>query len=313
MTAEIITSRALRVSGTSTHHLEAGARDGTFVRLRPGAYVTAAEWSVATPIERHRLAIDALVLTAVRPPVFSHASAAMLHGIPVLGGWPERPHLIDSELGPASRRSPREAIVHRPRHRADVCSIEGLMATTPVATAIALAASRDIFAGVAAIDHVLAHGADRNDFERTIREWQPFHGARRAMAALDLATGLAETPLESVSMVGILLSGLPRPEQQVTVVARGSRYRLDFLWPALGVAGEADGRIKYLTGDDLIDEKQREDDIRSLDLRFVRWGWDEAWAGTPLLERLGQAGIRPAPRVARYSSRIPRSKVDPAE
>jgi hypothetical protein len=313
MATEIITSRALRNSGTSTHHLEAGARSGAFVRLRPGAYVTAAEWNQAAPIERHRLAIDALVLTAVRSPVFSHASAALLHGIPVLGGWPERPHLIDSELGSASRRSPREAVVHRPRYLPDVCSIDGLIATTPAATAIALAASRGLFAGVAAIDHVLAHGADRSDFERTIREWQPFHGARRALAALDLATGLSETPLESVSLVGILLGGLPRPVQQATVVARGCRYRLDFLWPDLGVAGEADGRIKYLSGADLLDEKRREDDIRSLDLRFVRWGWDEAWAGNPMLERLRQAGVRPAPRVARYSSRTPRSNADPAE
>lgn len=313
MTTEIITSRAIRVSGTSTHHLEAGARNGTFVRLRPGAYVTAAEWNAAAPTVRHRLAIDALVLTAVRPPVFSHASAALLHGIPVLGGWPEQPHLIDSELGTASRRSPREAVVHRPRYRPDLCTVDGLVATTPVATAISLAASRELFAGVAAIDHVLASGADRDEFERTVREWQPFHGARRALAALDIATGLAETPLESVSLVGMLLGGLPRPVQQAPVVARGCRYRLDFLWPDLGVAGEADGRIKYLTGADLFDEKRREDDIRSLDLRFVRWGWDEAWASTPMLERLHQAGVGPAPRLARYSARFSRRNAHPAE
>lgn len=231
--------------------------------------------------------------------MFARESAALLHGIPVLGGWPEKPHLIDSELGSASRRSPREAVVHRPRYRPDVCSIDGLLATTPVATAISLAASRDLFAGVAAIDYVLAQDAERDEIERTIREWQPFHGARRARRALDLATGLAETPLESVSLVGMLQGGLPRPVQQAEVVARGCRYRLDFWWPDLGVAGEADGRIKYLTGVDLFDEKRREDDIRSLDLRFVRWGWEEAWACAPMLERLHQAGVRPAPRVAR--------------
>jgi hypothetical protein len=313
MTAEIITSRALRSSGTSTHHLEAGARKGTFVRLRPGAYVTAAEWAVAAPVARHRLAIQALALTAVRPPVFARESAALLHGIPVLGGWPEKPHLIDSELGSASRRSPREAVVHRPRCRPGVCSIDGLVATTPVATAISLAASRDLVAGVAAIDYVLAQGAERDEFELTIREWQPFHGARRALRALDLATGLAETPLESVSLVGMLLAGLPRPVQQAEVIARGCRYRLDFWWPDLGVAGEADGRIKYLTGVDLLDEKRREDDIRSLDARFVRWGWDEAWAGEPMLERLRQTGVRPAPRFARYSAGFQRSNADPAE
>jgi hypothetical protein len=302
MAVEIITSRALRGAGESTHHLEEGARTGRFVRLRPGAYVTAAEWYDAEPIARHRLAIEALLLTAGRPPVFSHASAALLHGIPVVGGWPDQPHLLDSELGTASRRSPRAAVVHRPRHRPEVCMIDGVAATTPVATALALAATRTLVAGVAAIDDVLARGADRAEFERTIAEWRPFHGARRAVAALDIATGRAETPLESVSLAGIRSVGLPEPEQQVVIVARGHSYRLDFFWRDLGVVGEADGRIKYLTGDDLLAEKRREDDIRSLELRFVRWGWDEALAQRPMLERLAEAGVRPAPRNARHSA-----------
>jgi hypothetical protein len=313
MTIEIITSRVLRAAGESTQHLEVGARNGRFVRLRPGAYVTATEWSSAGPIERHRLAIEALVLTAARPPVFSHASAALLHGIPVVGGWPELPHLVDSELGPASRRSPRAAVVHRPRYRPAVCSVDGLAATTQVATAIALAASRGLIAGVAAIDHVLREGADRREFENAIREWRPFHGAGTALAALDLATGLAETPLESVSLTGMRLAGLPLPVQQAEVVARGCRYRLDFWWPEFGVAGEADGRIKYLSGTDLFEEKQREDDIRSLNVRFVRWGWDEAWARTPMLVLLAEAGVRPTPRSARYSAAIRRSNMYPAE
>jgi len=302
MAVPIITSRGLRTAGESTRGLERGARSDLFVRLRPGAYAVAAEWNAATPRERHRAVMDALVATATREPVFSHESAALLHAVPVIGDWPAWPHLLDSELGPASRRSPRGAIVHRPRHLPPVTRVAGIAATTPLATAIALASSRPLRAGVVALDHVLFAGIPRSDVEAMITEWGPFHGARRARRALAQATGRAETPLETISLIGMREHGIPEPEQQVELDARGCRYRVDFFWRDRGVIGEADGRIKYLTGDDLLAEKDREDDLRSLGLGFARWGWDDAWACTPMLARLADAGIHAAPPVARYSA-----------
>jgi hypothetical protein len=302
MGIDIITSRQLRADGGSSRHLEHGVRTGRFVRVRPGVYAVANEWNAADAAERHRAAMDALIRTAVRTPVFSHESAALLHGIPVVGGWSEVPHLVESELDPASRRSPRAAIVHRPRFRPELCAVAGMLATAPLATAISLAASRPLAAGVAAIDHVLAGEAARADFERTIAEWRPFHGSRRVRLALDHATGLAETPLESISFVGMLRSGIAEPLQQVEIPARGRRYRVDFLWPELGVVGEADGRLKYRTGADLLAEKRREDDIRSLGFGFARWEWEDAWNVAPMIAKLAEAGIHPAPRSARYSA-----------
>lgn len=257
--------------------------------------------------------MDALIQTATRAPVFAHESAALLHGLPVLGGWPTVPHLLESELDAPSRRSPRDSIVHRPRHRPDVCTVDGLLATTSAATALALAASRPLAAGVAAIDHVLAAGSSRAELERTFADWLPFHGSRRARLALDHATGLAESPLESISLLVMRRGGLPEPAQQVEITARGRRYRVDFMWPELRVVGEADGRIKYLTGADLLEEKRREDDIRSLGHAVARWGWDEARSEAPLLARLADVGVSPAPRSARHSAGIKRSKTRTAE
>ena len=36
--------------------------------------------------------------------------------------------------------------------------------------------------------------------------------------------------------------------------------------------GEADGRLKYRSADDLYREKRREDALRTLGYRVVRWG-----------------------------------------
>jgi len=77
----------------------------------------------------------------------------------------------------------------------------------------------------------------RDDLALTIGARRPFHGAARAFRALEIATGLAETPHESISLVPISLAGYPRPEQQTDVVARGRRYRLDFFWRDAGVVG----------------------------------------------------------------------------
>jgi hypothetical protein len=302
MSIEVILSRALRARGEQTRSLESGVRRGRFVRIRPGAYAIADEWRAASPQERHRAAMDALVATAARVPVFSHESAAMLHGIPIVGEWPGWPHTVAPELG---HRPPTGVFVHRPRHPVLLGDVDGILATTPVCTAVNLAASRPLRTGVAALDCVLADGVAKEDIARVARSWKPFHGSRRVERALEIATGLAETPLESISLVPIALAGFDRPQQQVDVVARGRRYRLDFFWPGAGagVVGEADGRGKYETRDDLWEEKQREDALRASGFGFARWGWDDALAGHPVVDRLLEAGLRVGPPFAKRAAR----------
>ena len=307
MPIQILTPRD--VDAHENRHLERGLRAGALLRVRPGAYVVAAEWGAADVETRHRAAMDALVATARRPPVFARESAALLHGIPVVGASLDLPHLVDSDLLDASRRSPTGVVVHRPRHVPDIVSIDGVLATGFAATALALAASRPLPAGLAAVDHVLARGVSRDDLDALISDWYPFHGVARARRAVATATGLAETPLESISLAAMILGRVPRPRQQVELIARGRRYRTDFFWDDLGVVGEADGRNKYRTRADLVAEKDREDDIRSLGLGFVRWDWEEAWLRAPMLAKLARAGVTPlsAPNSARRRRSLART------
>ena len=304
MAIPIITVRSLRLRGETSRGLEAGARSGRFVRLRAGVYAMRTAWDAATREERHRALIEAHVATAVREPVFSHESAAVLLGVPVVGVLPSVPHTIEPEPSPVTRRTRTGVIAHRPRHPVERFRAGELSCTGPIDTAIALASSRSLATGVAALDHVLALGIAKSAILEIVTLRRPFHGASRALRALDIATGLAESPLESVSLVPIALAGLPRPEQQVSVVARGRRYRLDFWWPDAGVAGEADGRLKYRTAQDLWDEKVRQDALRSIDISVARWDWEMALAGDPLLERLREAGLPATPRFAPCSSRF---------
>jgi hypothetical protein len=243
--------------------------------------------------------------TSRRKLLFCGASAAALHGIPLLGGWPGRPHLVD-QVGYR-----RAALVGVVTHRIDlpdddVVDIGGALATSPLRTAFEIAASRGFLAGVVALDHVLgpALGVARSDAEGWLERARPFRGVRRADAALDIATGLAETPLESLSLGQFHVLGFPRPRQQVEFTIDGRTFRTDFHFEEADVIGEADGRSKYGPDVDpapspevrLWDEKDREDILRSVVRGFARWGWDHALGGHELARRLQRAGVFPVRR-----------------
>jgi hypothetical protein len=164
-------------------------------------------------------------------------------------------------------------------------------------TAIDLARSCSLVRGVVALDHVFADGVDRDAVLDFVARRRPFAGVRRVECALAIARGLSESPLESISMVRFAEFGIPMPEQQVTFTLRGRRSaRVDFYWRDFGVIGEADGRLKYESPNDLWAEKQREDALRMVANRVIRWTWSDAWSGQPLIAILERAGIPTARR-----------------
>jgi len=74
-------------------------------------------------------------------------------------------------------------------------------------------------------------------------------------------------------------------------------FEVDFGWPELRTVGEFDGLVKYgrllKPGQDPADvvvaEKLREDEIRDLDLRVIRWTWADIDHFDPVAERLRRA------------------------
>jgi very-short-patch-repair endonuclease len=130
-----------------------------------------------------------------------------------------------------------------------------------------------------AADAALAAGLmSREGYAAVLEDCSLFPGIGRALAVADAMSPAAESPLESLSRHRLRGFPLPEPELQVeirrpdgTVVAR-----VDFLF-GCRVIGEADGRGKYRSADDLWAEKRREDELRSLGYVVVRWSWDDMW------------------------------------
>ncbi|WP_307612334.1 hypothetical protein [Pseudarthrobacter sp. W1I19] len=126
---------------------------------------------------------------------------------------------------------------------------------------------------------------------------------RRAERVAALASPLAESVGESYSRAAFEFLGFEQPVlQQVFRDADGFIGRADCWWPRNRVAGEFDGKAKYVEAavrgeasaeEAVYREKLRDDRTRALGLRFVRWGWAAVENPERLKRKLLAAGLRP--------------------
>lgn len=124
----------------------------------------------------------------------------------------------------------------------------------------------------------------------------------RALTVMNFASGPSGSAGESMSRARMHIFGFPVPVLQKKFLLRdGSAAFVDFWFRELNLAGEFDGREKYLrsgwgrnqsTQDRVIAEKKREDQIRAQGVRFVRWTWAEMLNREQFIALLHQAGLR---------------------
>lgn len=109
--------------------------------------------------------------------------------------------------------------------------------------------------------------------------------------AIQLADPAAESVLESMSRWSIMAAELPAPQCGVPLLGDdGVVYWVDLLWEDRRLIGEADGRAKYTSVDDLVAEKRRQEALSGAGYQIVRWGWDEGVTRPEIMiERLRRA------------------------
>jgi hypothetical protein len=266
------------------------------VKVRHGVYTFAAPWRALAPWERYLARVHAVAL--VHPDViFSHESAAALLGLPVFGD-PGIVHVIVAPSG--SSRAVAGVRTHRSALGTEIVENGGLSMTSAVNTAVDLARHRHHAIGLSVADAVLRidSSVTRQLLSAANEGRANARGRNIARWPLERATALAETPLESVSRAVIEWLGFPAPElQSIQRSADGVEDRRDFVWRAVGLAGEADGDLKYdgRFGDPLnLLRAQRERDarLRRETPRIAHWGWSEATRVEPLRDQLLGLGLR---------------------
>lgn len=287
---------------------------GAWVRLRRGVYTTA-EQHAAHGRADHATACWAALLVLDRPTaVVSHSSAARLHGLPMWTGLDRTVRLTDPTLWRIGRGFRVNAA---DLGGAEVTRVGRLPVTSAARTLVDCAREWDLDDSVVAMDAALLAGAVTRDKLRTALAGQYcWPGTPRARRAVALADGRAESPLETRGRLRLVGAGLPPNDLQVEVPVGARMVAVADAWyEEAAVAVEFDGRVKYTDpwrGQDprrvLWDEKRREDELRSLDIRVVRIADADLGASWPLVEeRIQRLVAVPGPADRRFSA-IPRRR-----
>ena len=286
---------------------------GVLTRIWPGVYAVTETPEPSGPRGDAARYLRRVRAAAHQMPgrVFTSYSAAALLGLPIVGRWPREVYVLAGGLN-GSRRGDVRYVGHR-LDAPEAC-VDGIRVTGPAYTVIQVARSATLAAGLVAADAALRHPpyAERpplltpealsGEHERLL----PYRGQTRATAVLRRATPFADGALESISRLVIEELGFAAPELQhrFWLPGLGEYVWVDFYWPELDIAMEADGHGKYLDAGSgpraaqrVVREKRREDEIRAQVEKFGRWDWDDAWRNYPLERKLERAGVpRTRPR-----------------
>jgi hypothetical protein len=261
-------------------------------RLAPGVYLDQAGLHAE---QAHRLRAHA-VLDRVGGTAASHVTAAVLLGLPVMRDDLASVHLsvLEGRRGGAKRGAGH--VIHCAPVTADEVVLRGGLPVTAAArTAIDCARRFDLDRGVMIADAALHHGL--TTIEALALAGQAARGrggARRAGLVAGLASGLAESPGESLLRLRLVGFGLD-PAEQVALPGIPGSPRVDFLVDAWQVI-EFDGEAKYVIDGDPArahwEEKLRHDRLVEAGYDVLRITWADLWDVAALRRRVMQARER---------------------
>lgn len=248
-----VTPRALTVADLPTVHLRrahelATIRErlgsGTWLRVREGAFVSAATLSSGPHLRRRQLALARAVAVAARTRTtfaFSHETAALLWGLPAPGADHET-HLTQRTRPGANHADDVN------RHVAELpdehlTMIAGLPATTLERTAADCAAHYPGARALVVVDAAARAGA-RVDTVAALAHGRR-RGRGRARAVLPWVDDGAESAGESLARAALLRVGLPAPITQLEIRTEDGVVWSDLGWEPWRALVEYDGLVKY--------------------------------------------------------------------
>jgi hypothetical protein len=297
---EIKLTRTLLDQGFDHDDLRRLNRGGELIRVRRGAYALEEKPGLAVE-DRHRRLILGTAPQLRDGAVFSHGSAAVLHGLPVWPAAVERVHVMRNRSGNGIKRAVVQ--VHgTPLDGPVIVLIDNRPVTSLARTVLDLARTWPMTQAVAAGDRALTLGLTRAELDAGLVVMECWPGVRAARRVVEFLDVRSESVGESVSRVRLMEEGLPAPEPQHEIFGPDGQFmaRVDFYWKEQRTVGEFDGKIKYgrllkpgqRIEDVIFDEKLREDAVRDLGLQVVRWIWPDLYRTGVLRGRVLRAFAR---------------------
>lgn len=279
-------SREQALASLTRHQVQGCVERGDLNRLRQGLYAVGAQWDPLAPHQRHRLLAAAAAHRDARS-ALSHVSAALVWGLPNPRGQLRRVEMTVTEQ-PRISRAASPGHLHRARlPDRHLRTLDDLRVTSAARTVVDCFRSLRLADAVAIGDAALRRGLtcllEIEDVLEVQRRW-PFVG--RAWLGIPLLDPRRENWLESYSAATLFEEGIPLATPQVSIYDLSGRFvaRVDALWEADGIVGEADGAGKYLGDFDPLGDRSpeavarrvlaagaRETRLRDLGLAVVRW------------------------------------------
>jgi hypothetical protein len=288
-------------TGLDDRTLRKSAVRGELTQVARGAYVSTRVWRALSIDERRRLLIAARADRAKQPLIFSHRSAADLHGIPVTGPQDSTVHVLTT-MASGTRREHGFAKHASVALDLEVVEAQGLRVTSIARTVVELAMTLPFRDAVAPADWALQQGIPREVLASLLDEIAPRAAWKRGARVIAFADARSGSPDESKSRALIEELGFPAPDLQTRFEDElGWIGDVDFFWSDVPLIGEFDGAVKLqdpamLKGrtplEAVRDEKRREDRLRRRGPLVARWGHEDL-----SMPRLGGilfgAGLRP--------------------
>jgi hypothetical protein len=295
----IVTHSKLLTEGRSAASVRHDVRQGDLVPLCRGVYVPRNE--LPTEAEaRHRLRV--LGYATRSDYVVSHASAAVLHGIPV--GWADLSEVHVTRASHGGGRIEAARRVHAGVLEPHWCTfVDGVLVTTVARTIVDLAKVAPTYVSVGAADAaVQLKLCTMSELWAALESVRGHPYSRRSHLALSLCDGRSESPGESRARLVLNGGGLPATELQISIFDERGRFigRADGGYPDKGLLWEYDGKTKYgrllKPGQTILDvvlaEKERESEFTELSWGIIRIVNRDFAQATELRDRVARATER---------------------
>lgn len=278
--ARVATLGQLIATGTSRAQIRRLVAKGRLARVRRGVY-QAAGAAAGDPgqARQHAVRLAAAIAVTGTRVVGSHRSAAVIHGLDLVGRtaggqlsltrWPD-------DAGSRSRRA--NVLIHSAalpsRH---LTSKHGVALTSVARTVVDLARTCSFTEGVVVADSALRmRKTTQAELHSVLADCPRWPGVKRAREVVAFSDGRAESALESIGRVVFREYGLPPPRLQVEVGGDlGAIGRSDYLWPECATIAEADGALKYTSPDRAVAQLDRDARLRDAGFEVVHFTWQE--------------------------------------
>lgn len=277
--AGVVTTAELAAAGASPGQIRHSVQRGALLRLTRGGYAPAelVASESAGGAGEHAVRVAAALAVAGPGAVASHHSAAIIHGLDLLGRRPDG--TVTLTRPPGGTRKGRTGVhLHIAALPAGHVAVRRGIPVTSVARTVAdLARVSSFQAGVVVTDSALRNRrvtkAELGLCITACAGWPGIHGARRVVAFADARS---ESVLESICRVAFHDLGLPPPDLQAWV-GKGEEViaRADFLWRAYRTIGEADGAVKYADPARAMAQLTRDARLREAGFEVVHLTWQD--------------------------------------